>query len=129
MRGEIVQRLLGPRLLGPRRHELAREPDELVVLPQLAHGAQVEELRLGAPRRLSRPGLERLARRRESLEIEVAFRQPQRDELRCVAVGYRLQRLERRARLRVPPRAEEAFRAADLLCEPWAPAHRAAATA
>ena len=106
----------------PRGHELAREPDELVVLPQLAHRAQVEELRLGAPRRLARPRLERLARRREALEVEVAFREPQRDELRVVAVGDRLQRLERRARLRVPARAEQAFGAAELQLEPRAPA-------
>ena len=63
MRSQVVERLLGPRVGREIADERLRQRDVLIVIPQLAQGAQVEEPRLAAARCLVEVGLQGVARR------------------------------------------------------------------
>ncbi len=112
VRGEVVQRLLGPRVAWKRAHQRVGEADVLGVVAQLTHGAQVEELRFRAAARRARPGRQLIARALIPAQVVVGFGEAQRNELLVVARGCRLHQREAVARLRVALRAEQPLGAA-----------------
>ncbi len=74
----------------------------------------MEKPRFGLARSPFKIRLHAVARRRVSLQLEIALGHAEIDELLVVAVGHLLQILERRARLGVAPRPEQELRAAEI---------------
>ena len=114
MGGQVVQRLLGPRVFGKVGDEPLGQPLVLGMLAQLAYRGEMEEAGLGAAARAIGPGLHRRARVVVTLEVVVGLGHPQSDQfLMSPAVTGRAGK--RVARLRVSLRAKQAFGASEFL--------------
>ncbi len=114
LRPEVVQRLVGPRAVREIRDERSRQPDSLIRIPKPAQSAEIEEPRFRATRRLIEIRPRAVAGRGVLLQEVIAFGYSQIDDLAIVTADLRLQGLERRARLRVAPGAEQSQRAPEI---------------
>ena len=114
MRAEIVQRFLGPRAVRKVGDQRGGQRDELRVIAELAEAAEIEEPRFGLAGGPFQVRHHPVARRRVALQLEIALRDAEIDELLVVPVRDLLQILECRARLGVAPRAEQDLRAAEI---------------
>ena len=118
-----------PRLLSASSdHELSgksstsatRARDVLVVLPELAQRAEMEEPRLGQPRGLLEVGRQRVACLGVALQIEIRLGDPEIGKLPIVAAHVRTDRGKGGLRLGIAAGAEEHLRASEIRLVPAA---------